>query len=163
MLGAGALGRPRGMEWGGRREEGPGRGTHVHPWRIHLDTRQNQYNYVKFKNKIKLKKKKKIWLFLLVACFSSDFEQASREHSAGVLSLKFLATMSWSSRLPGFTRLGKAACTLWPGWSPWRWCLTLVMQITPDPVGRRECLQETQASMVAPARIPNLAPPLQVS
>ena len=29
MLGAGALGRPRGMEWGGRREEGSGWGTHV--------------------------------------------------------------------------------------------------------------------------------------
>ena len=28
MLGAGALGRPRGMEWGGRREGGSGRGTH---------------------------------------------------------------------------------------------------------------------------------------
>ena len=27
MLGAGALGRPRGMEWGGRREEGSGWGT----------------------------------------------------------------------------------------------------------------------------------------
>ena len=32
MLGAGALGRPRGMEWGGRREEGSGWGTHVHLW-----------------------------------------------------------------------------------------------------------------------------------
>ena len=29
MLGAGALGRPRGMVWGGRREEGLGWGTHV--------------------------------------------------------------------------------------------------------------------------------------
>ena len=29
MLGAGALGRPRGMVWGGRREEGSGRETHV--------------------------------------------------------------------------------------------------------------------------------------
>jgi len=28
MLGAGALGRPRGMVWGGRREEGSGWGTH---------------------------------------------------------------------------------------------------------------------------------------
>ena len=27
--GAGALGRPRGMVWGGRREEGSGWGTHV--------------------------------------------------------------------------------------------------------------------------------------
>ena len=41
MLGAGALGRPRGMEWGGRREEGSGWGTHVYLWRIHLDIWQN--------------------------------------------------------------------------------------------------------------------------
>ena len=31
------LGRPRGMVWGGRREEGSGWGTHVYLWRIHLD------------------------------------------------------------------------------------------------------------------------------
>ena len=30
MLGAGALGRPRGMVWRGRREEGSGWGTHVY-------------------------------------------------------------------------------------------------------------------------------------
>ena len=45
MLGAGALGRLRGMIWGGRREEDSGWGTHVYLWR---------------KNKIKLKKKKEI-------------------------------------------------------------------------------------------------------
>ena len=56
MLGAGALGRPRGMVQGGRREEGSGWGTHVCLWRIHFDIWQNQYNIVKFKNKIKLKK-----------------------------------------------------------------------------------------------------------
>ena len=55
MLGAGALGWPRGMEWGGRREEGSGWGTHVYLWRIHFDIWQNYYNYVKFKDKIKLK------------------------------------------------------------------------------------------------------------
>ena len=55
MLGAGALGRPRGMEWGGRREEGSGWGTHVYLWRIHFNVWQNQYNIVKFKNKIKIK------------------------------------------------------------------------------------------------------------
>ena len=59
MLGAGALGQPRGMVWGGRREEGSGWGTHVYLWWIHFDIWQNQYNIVKFKNKIKLKKKKK--------------------------------------------------------------------------------------------------------
>ena len=62
MLGAGALGRPRGRVWGGRREEGSGWGTQVYLWRIHFDVWQNLYNIVKFKNKInffkKLKKKK---------------------------------------------------------------------------------------------------------
>ena len=41
MLEAGALGRPRGMEWGGRREKGSGWGTHVYLWRIHMDIWQN--------------------------------------------------------------------------------------------------------------------------
>ena len=41
MLGASALGRPRGMEWGGRREEGSGWGTHVNLWQIHFDIWQN--------------------------------------------------------------------------------------------------------------------------
>jgi len=53
MLGAGALGRPRGMVWGGRREEASGWGTHVYLWWIHFDIWQNQYNILKFKNKIK--------------------------------------------------------------------------------------------------------------
>ena len=56
MLGAGTLGRPRGMVWGGRKEERSGWATHVHLWWIHFDIRQNQYNIVKLKNKIKLKK-----------------------------------------------------------------------------------------------------------
>ena len=59
MLGAGALGRPRGMVWGGRREEGSGWGTHIYLWWIHFEIWQNQYNIVKFKNKIKFKKRKK--------------------------------------------------------------------------------------------------------
>ena len=46
-LGAGALGLPRGMVWGGRWEEGSGWGTHVHPWWMHVDVWQNQYNIVK--------------------------------------------------------------------------------------------------------------------
>ena len=52
--------RPRGMVWGGRREEGSGWGTRVYLWRIHVDIWQNQYNIVKLKNKKnKLKKRKK--------------------------------------------------------------------------------------------------------
>ena len=56
MLAAGALGRPRGMVWGGRREEGSGWGTRVYLCWIHADTWQNQYNIVKLKNKKKRKK-----------------------------------------------------------------------------------------------------------
>ena len=41
MLGAVALGRPRGMVWGRRREEGSGWGTHVYLRRIHFDIWQN--------------------------------------------------------------------------------------------------------------------------
>ena len=59
MLGAGALGWPRGMVWRGRKEEGSGCGTHVCLWRIRYDIWQNQYNIVKFKNKIKFKKNNK--------------------------------------------------------------------------------------------------------
>ena len=51
MLGAGALGQPRGRVWGGRREEGSGWETHVYLWQIHFDIWQNQYNIVKLKNK----------------------------------------------------------------------------------------------------------------
>ena len=47
MLGAGALGWPRGMVWGRRWERGSGVGTYVHPWQIHVDVWQNQYSIVK--------------------------------------------------------------------------------------------------------------------
>ena len=57
MLGAGALRWPRGMLWGGRREERSGWGACVFLWWIHVDIWQNQYNIVKLKNKIKKKKK----------------------------------------------------------------------------------------------------------
>ena len=41
MLGAGALGQPRGRGWGGRREEGSGWGARVYLWQIHFDVWQN--------------------------------------------------------------------------------------------------------------------------
>ena len=46
------------MVQGGRRVEGPGWGTRVYLWQIHVDIWQNQYNIVKLKNKIKFKNKK---------------------------------------------------------------------------------------------------------
>ena len=62
MPGAGALGRPRGMVRGGRREEGSGWGTRVYLWWIHVDIWQNQYNILKLKNKILKKNHTHIWL-----------------------------------------------------------------------------------------------------
>jgi len=47
MLGAGALRRPRGMVWGGRKEGGSGWRILVYLWQIHVDVWQNQYNIVK--------------------------------------------------------------------------------------------------------------------
>ena len=38
---------PEEWEWGGRWEGASGWGTRVHPWRIHVDVWQNQYNIVK--------------------------------------------------------------------------------------------------------------------
>ena len=61
MLGAGALGRPRGMVQGGRREEGSVWGICVYLWWIHVDIWQNQYNIVRLKNKIKKKNASKNW------------------------------------------------------------------------------------------------------
>ena len=67
VLGAGALGRPRGMGWGGRQEGGSGWGTHVNPWLIHFNVWQKPLQYCKviwlqliFKNEI-IKIKEVIW------------------------------------------------------------------------------------------------------
>ena len=47
VLRPGALGRPRGMGWGGRREGGSGWGTHVNPWLIHVNVWQKPLQYCK--------------------------------------------------------------------------------------------------------------------
>ena len=47
VLRAGALGRPRGMGWGGRWEGGSGWGTHVNPWLIHVYVWQKPLKYCK--------------------------------------------------------------------------------------------------------------------
>ena len=47
VLRAGALGRPRGMGWGGRWEGSSGWGTHVNPWLIHVNVWQKPLQYCK--------------------------------------------------------------------------------------------------------------------
>ena len=65
VLGAGALGRSRGMEWGGRRERGSGWGTHVSPWLIHVNVWQKPLQYCKVISLqlIKINEKKLFMLF----------------------------------------------------------------------------------------------------
>ena len=70
VLGAGALGRPRGMGWGGRWEGGPGGGTHVNPWLIHVTVWQKPLQYCKVISlqliKINEKKRGEEYLHLLI-------------------------------------------------------------------------------------------------
>ena len=47
VLRAGALGRPRGMGWGGRWEGGSGWGTRVNPWLIRVSVWQKPLQYCK--------------------------------------------------------------------------------------------------------------------
>ena len=47
VLGPGALGRPRGIGWRGRWEEGSGWGTHVNPWLVHVNVWQKPLQYCK--------------------------------------------------------------------------------------------------------------------
>ena len=47
VLSAGALGRPRGLGWGGRWEGGSGWGTYVNPWPIHANVWQKPLQYCK--------------------------------------------------------------------------------------------------------------------
>ena len=67
VLRAGALGRPRGMRWRGRREGGSGWGTHVNPWLIHVNVWQKPLQYCKVISlqliKINGKKKSGIYSF----------------------------------------------------------------------------------------------------
>ena len=74
VLRPGALGRPRGIGWRGRWEEGSGWGTHVNLWLIHFNVWQNPLQYCKVINlqlikKIKIKKKDLfIWGALVSLC-----------------------------------------------------------------------------------------------
>ena len=47
VLGAGALGRPRGIRWRGRWERGSGWGIHINPWLIHVNVWLKPLQYCK--------------------------------------------------------------------------------------------------------------------
>ena len=72
VLRPGALGRPRGIGWRGRREGGSGWGTHVNPWLIHVHVWQKPLQYCKVISlqliKINEKKERPHWGYLLNVC-----------------------------------------------------------------------------------------------
>ena len=73
VLGAGALGRPRGMGWGGRWEGGSGWGTHVNPWLIHVNVWQKPLQYCKISLQlIKINEINKYAVLLFSASVASD-------------------------------------------------------------------------------------------
>ena len=99
MLGAGALGRPRGMVWGGRREEGSGWGTHV----------------LKLLNlRIKKKRKKNIYIYNLLnkTISKSGQKQAKKKKKKqGVLESPICYYILSTADISGFlTPLTRGIC-----------------------------------------------------
>ena len=112
MLGAGALGRPRGMVWGGRREEGSGWGTHVYLWWIHFDIWQNQYIIVKFKKKKKLNiQKTKIMASSPMTSWQIDGETAETVSDFILGSSKITANGDCSHEIKRRLLLGRKVMT----------------------------------------------------
>ena len=62
VLGAGALGWPRGMGWGGRWKGGSGWETHVNPWLTHVNLWQKPLQYCKVISLQLIKKKNRVCL-----------------------------------------------------------------------------------------------------
>ena len=67
VLGPGALGRPRGIGWGGRWEGGSGWGIHMYPWLIHINVWQKPLQYCGVVS-LQLIKKIKLNVTCLVLC-----------------------------------------------------------------------------------------------
>ena len=84
VLRAGALGRPRGMGWRGRRERGSGWGTHVNPWLIHVNVWQKPLQYCKVISlqliKINGKKNKSLLPYLGVYRITSPYIKFKNHH-----------------------------------------------------------------------------------
>ena len=90
VLGAGALGWPKGIGWGGRWEGGSGRGTHVNPWLTHVNVWQKPLQYCKgiSLQLIKISRKKK-------RIFSNTIVQKHQFFRAQLSSLSNSHTHMW--------------------------------------------------------------------
>ena len=72
VLRAGALGRPRGLGWGGGLEGGSRWGTHVNLWLIHINVWEKPLQYCKVISLqlIKINEKKAMKIFLLFCLYN---------------------------------------------------------------------------------------------
>ena len=92
VLGAGALGRPRGIGWRGRWEGGTGWGIHVNLWLIHDNVWQNPLQYCKV-----------ICLQLIKINEKKRKEQISNGVGKGIsleLDLKNFSSITWTAVQP---------------------------------------------------------------
>ena len=98
VLGAGALGRPRGMGWGGRREGGLGWGTHVNPWLTHVNVWQKPLQCCKVIGlqliKINGKNNNKITIVLEKKIIQS---QKSKKKKVSLTSVGMTVELLWLS------------------------------------------------------------------
>ena len=116
VLRAGALGRPRGMGWRGRRERGLGWGTHVNPWLIHVNVWQKPLQYCKVISLqlIKINEKKKSVSNLCPQFLAQSFKNSWNlsDRSVSLLGL-------WSYLVGGY--LHGSWMQGWSPESPTRW------------------------------------------
>ena len=114
VLRAGALGRPRGMGWRGRREEGSGWGTHVNPWLIHVNVWQKPLQHCKVislqwikingkkinKNKIKYNPRKLENLFIQGSLQASQVALVVKNLHASARDIKRRGFHPWVRKIP---------------------------------------------------------------
>ena len=100
-LGPGALGRPRGIGWGGRWEGGLRWGTHVNPWLIHFNVWQNPLQYCKVISLQLIKKKGKKRTHCL--CFLLEVLRFQRLHVNLQNTFSLRLRVEWENGLSNLT------------------------------------------------------------
>ena len=118
VLRAGALGRRRGIGWGGRWKGGSGWGTHVNPWLIHVNVWQKPLQYCKVISLqlIKINEKKR-----------------SSLNTAGLDSFFFFLfffAAPWNSRQTGCPEPSLCYCSI----LPYSWLIAFRLARVPSKV-----------------------------
>ena len=154
VLRAGALGRPRGMGWGGRWEGDSGWGTHVNPWLIHVNGWQKPLQFCKVISpqliQINEKKKKEREKCVSVPKFKAECKVTEVELNSYPLSRCWfndllLINQMWKEKIVTLQRRKLTETTLWSGWTapvlshvdiicPLIWCIYLSDNPSPKSI-----------------------------